>query len=88
MLAKLYERDLRSVYGNNLRNIASLCETTIEELSSQLVKSKVKYRQIPENEMWRVPILTEMLLARENNIEVEGLSRRDISDIINFVSTA
>ena len=84
---KLYERDLRTVYGNNLHRIAQLCEHNIEDLSSTLIKNKVQYRKLPMNEEWRIPILQEMLFARENNIEMEGLTRRDINHIINYVCT-
>ena len=85
MLAKLNERDLRTVYGNNLRKIADLCGKNIDELSTQEVKNKVKYRNLPQDEEWRIPILKEMLFARENNIEIEGLTKRDINHIINYV---
>ena len=84
MLAKLYESDLRTVYGNNLSRIAQLCEHNIEDLSSTLIKNKVQYRKLPMNEEWRIPILQEMLFVRENNIEMEGLTRRDINHIINY----
>ena len=88
MLAKLNQNDLRTVYGNNLRKIANLCGQDIEELSSQEVKNKVRYRNLPQDEEWRLPILKEMLFARENNIPIEGLSRRDINHIIKYVCTA
>ena len=88
MLAKIYENDLRTVYGNNLKQIANICEVAIDELSTQLVKNKVKYRNLPESEIWRLPILMEMMFARENNIQVEGLTRKDINSIINYVCTA
>ena len=87
MLAKLNERDLRTVYGNNLRKIADLCGKNIDELSTQEVKNKVRYRNLPQDEEWRIPILKEMLFARENNIEIEGLTKRDINHIINYVCT-
>ena len=87
MLAKLYERDQLTVYRNNLRRIAQLCEHNIEDLTSNLIKNKVQYRKLPMNEEWRIPILEEMLFARENNIEMEGLTRRDINHIINYVCT-
>ena len=31
--------------------------------------------------------MKEMIFARDNNIEIEGLSRRDINDMINYVCT-
>ena len=88
MLAKLFENDLRTTYGNNLRKISNICGMNIDELTSQKVKMNMKYREVPLNEEWRLPILNEMLFARDHHIEVEGLSRRDINDIINFVCTA
>ena len=87
MLAKLYENDLRTVYGNNLHMISKMCDTEIGGLSTILVKNKVKYRQMPVDEEWRIPLLTEMLFARENNVEIEGLSRIDINHIIMYVCT-
>ena len=87
MLAKLYEKDLRTVYGNNLSNIANLCKIEIDELSSVMVKNTIRYRNLPKEEEWRLPILSEMLFARENNVEIEGLSRKDIIGIIDYVCT-
>ena len=75
-------------YGNNLRRIANLYgENKIEDLSTVLIKNNVKYRKLPMNEEWRIPILEEMLFARENNITLEGLTRRDMNHIINYVCT-
>ena len=85
MLAKLCENDLRTTYGNNLSKIARLCDTNIKDLSTSNVKTNVRYKQLPEDEEWRIPILTELIFARDNNIEIEGLSRRDINDMISYL---
>ena len=87
MLARLYENDLRTVYGNNLRSISTLCGTDIGELSPRMVKENVKYRIIPPNEEWRLPILEELTFARDNNLEIDGLSRNDINEIIRYTCT-
>ena len=68
--------------------ISNICKLDIAELSSQEVKMKMRYRDLPEEEEWRVPILNEMIFARDNHIEMEGLNRKDINDIINYVCTA
>ena len=88
MLAKLYEKDLRTVYGKNLRQISNICKYEIDDLSTHIVKNTVRYRNLPENETWRIPIMKEMLFARENNLEIEGLSKKDINGMLNFVCTA
>ena len=64
-----------------------MCDTNVRELSPLNVKMNVRYKNLPEDEAWRIPIMTEMIFARDNNIEIEGLSRRDINDMINYICT-
>lgn len=87
MLAKLYQNNLRTVYGNNLRMISRICDSEINGLSTLIVKNKISYRLMPVDEEWRMPLLTEMLFARENNVDIEGLSRNDINHIITYICT-
>ena len=49
-----------------------------------MIKNNVNYRSLPKDEEWRVPILMEMLFSRENNLEIEGLTKEDINDIIDY----
>ena len=81
------ESDLRTRYGQNLRNISDRCQTSLADLTIPEVKSKVRYRELPEEEEFRIPILREMLDARNNNTTVDGLSRKDMKDIIRYVCT-
>ena len=87
MLAKLYENDLRTIYGNNLIKIANMSNNNIGDLSTLAVKQNIKYKNLPDDEIWRVPILKEMIFARDNNVTIEGLSRRDINDMILYLCT-
>ena len=87
MLATVFENDQRTRYGQNLRNIANACQTNISQLTPLEVNNKVRYCELPEDEHWRIPILTEMLAARDNNTEIDGLSQKDIRAIINYVCT-
>ena len=41
MLAKLFENDLRTTYGNNLRKIANLCDKNVEDLTPMNVKTNI-----------------------------------------------
>ena len=87
MLSKVCESDLRTRYGQNLRNIVNRCQTSLADLTVHDVKSKIKYRELPEEEQFRIPILREMLDARDNNTTVDGLSKKDMNDIIRYVCT-
>ena len=87
MLANVFENDQRTRYGQNLRNIANECETNVAQLTPFEVKNKVRYCELPKDEYWRIPILSEMLAARDNNTEIDGLSQKDIRRILNYVCT-
>ena len=87
MLANVFENDQRTRYGQNLRKIANVCQTTVSQLTPLEVKNKVRYCELPEDEYWRIPILSEMLAARDNNTEIDGLSQKDTRRILNYVCT-
>ena len=40
----------------------------------------------PSSEEWRLPILEELTFARDN-LEIDGLSRKDINEIIRYTCT-
>ena len=87
MLACIFQDDQRTRYGQNLRKIANICGNKIENLTSMEVKNKVKYKTIPKEEEWRLPVLWEMMEARNNNLNIEGLSKEDINAMIHYVCT-
>ena len=87
MLSRLFQHDLRTVYGQNLKKIADICGTSIEDLTPIMVKNTVKYRELPAEEEWRLGVIFEILEARQNNIGMDGLSRRDLEEILYYTCT-
>ena len=55
--------------------------TTAEDIDS------MEYYKIPENESWRVNLLTELIETKENNYEVPGISRDELDDILRYICT-
>ena len=87
MLATVFERNQQGRYGQNLRKIANRCKLEVNELTPIDVKNNLKYCELPEQEYWRIPIMRQMITARDNYETVDGLSHRDIKEIINYVCT-
>ena len=63
-LAGISERDMRTVMGRNVSYIATETETEAAALTPGLVKSTMKYFRVPDDQMWRVPLLRD--LTNEN----------------------
>jgi hypothetical protein len=98
LLIKLYNIYCCSFYGSNLYdlfsaelekfysswNIAVKIVFKLPHLTSQKVKSSMRYAPVPEDEEWRVSLIRELLAASlENEVDVP-LSSQEIEDILNY----
>ena len=66
-LARLTESDNRTVLGRSLSTLHADCGTNDENfmVSPAIVKSKMTYKALPEEEAWRPKLGKELLLIRE-----------------------
>ena len=53
-LAHLTHADMRTHVGRNILGISRDCCTNFEDLTSQKVKSSMRYAPVPEDEEWRM----------------------------------
>ena len=66
-LAHLTHADMRTHVGRNILGISRDCCTNFEDLTSQKVKSSMRYAPVPEDEEWRVSLIRELLAASLEN---------------------
>ena len=63
-----------------------LCEKdNIYSIDTSDLSSLFLYFPVPENEIWRIDLLKELLDSRLDVIEFPGFSRQEIDELINFV---
>ena len=60
-------------------NINSLEEGDIDSL---------EYCPVPEDEKWRISLLSELLDSRSLCSEIPGFTHEQVTDLINFVCTS
>ena len=84
-LAKLQEKDMNTVLGRSLGHLADLCGVPVSNLSTGIVKEKIKYKEIPEQEKWRLPIAKELMLTRSLETEIRGFSSNEVEDMLSFI---
>ena len=63
-LARLYERDNRTVLGRTLSRLLQLCnleDGDLSKLNSNLIKKKLCNKEVPAEESWRVHLGKELL---------------------------
>ena len=64
------------------------CNTNIVNLSPQLVKTDMRYFELPENQSWRLPVIFDLLQARNNNAEITGFSKQEVEDLLRYTCTS
>ena len=47
----------------------------------------LRIQEIPLEEEWRIPYLTELISAKNNKIVTNGVDQAELDDIINFICT-
>ena len=72
VLYKISSRDVRTVTGSNLRNILLLTnEMQVDRLRPSMV-DMVSYRQVEENQTWRIPLMLELLEIQHGEKNLNG----------------
>ena len=88
-LARLLEKDQRTVLGKTLYNLTRQCSVPdITFLTPECVKKKLKYFSIPEHEQWRSNMVTELLQLRVDSLSLPGFSLEEIKTIPDYVCTS
>ena len=88
-LARLFERDNRTVLGKTLDMLCKLCDKEdLSLLSSNYVKSKLSYYNVPDEEMWRVETVTELLNLRDQSLYLPGFTNEEINTMLVFTCTS
>ena len=65
----------------------SKCSNVLS-LNPRYVASNVIYAPVPENEMWRIGVLKELLSVRSNEQELEGFTSEEVEELISLVATS
>ena len=87
-LLSVCRNDCNSITGKNLRNIMLLCNKDNTSLVNENDLDNLTYNPIPENEIWRMDLLNELMNTRSSSLEVPGFTSDELTDIINIVCTS
>ena len=88
-LARLFEPDMKTVYGQNLHEIASLCNVDHRQLTPKIVKSKLKYREVSDEDQWRVRMGKELLELRDKEtMHLPGFTADEQAEVLHYICTA
>ena len=84
-LVRLTEGDFRTKFGTIINRLATECNCSIGDLNGRVVKSRMKYREVPKEELWRVPLGKELIGTKNGNCTIPGFSNDEVEDLFQFV---
>ena len=87
-LAKVVKNDQRTLMGRTLGQIARDSDIPKDALNSAVVKNKLIYFPVPEDEKWRVKILLELLDVRNASGTVENFTAEETTHMIDHLCTS
>ena len=87
-LARLNERDNRTVLGRTLSRLLQMCDLEDEDfskLNSNLIKKKLCYKEVPAEELWRVQLGEELLKVRHGSKMLPGFTKEECEELLEYV---
>ena len=87
ILSKICREDASTVFGSNLRKIAAECGVHKDELKQCHVKDSMSYFECPNEELWRIPLIHNLIAIRSNEMWLENFDKKDIESIIDDICT-
>ena len=82
LLNLMQRNDMRSVYG---RNIANICRDAGVSMMEEVDVQNININQVPVNEVWRIPLLRDLMNDRDSNAVAGFLSKDDLNVMINYI---
>ena len=87
-LAKLNQNDHRTVLGRTLQKLSMLAKCSYESLTASAIKKNVKFKEVPDGETWRVPLLQELILTRDGELSIANLDLSETIQLIDDICTS
>ena len=83
LLARIWESNQRTVLSRSLAALRLHCKVDDNNiLSATLVKKYLVYKDVLEDETWRIPLSQELLKCREGLLEAPGFTSDELDDIL------
>jgi len=85
LLSNICVGDQRTIHGRNIFNLQRVLDCDMDDLSSSFIKENLKFKPLPEQEQWRVPLLLNLLDIRNNSMVLDNFEKEEIEDMIKQI---
>ena len=82
-LARLSEKDQRTVFGQNLKKISNECKTVFPTKNE--VKKKMKYFEVPSSEKFRLGLIKDLIGCKFDRLTLLDSSKAEVEEMLEFI---
>ena len=72
----------RTIHGRNFFKLQRHLNCKPEELSNYFIKDNMKYKPLPDEEQWRVPLILNLLEIRNKTMSLDAFDSKEINKTI------
>ena len=87
-LARIAERDQRTVFGRTLSRLLEITGLSVEnldKLTASLVKKQMLYQPVSEENRWRIQACKELIAVRRENLQLDGFGQNEVEEMLDFL---
>ena len=88
MLVETSKKDVRSVTGQNLRQIMILLGKTSIEAIEKKDADDIKYFPISQEDSWKTDVIKEILEVKSTTVEIDNFVENEIDCILTYLCTS
>ena len=88
MLLKTAKKDVRSVTGQNYRNIMLLVNKTSVEAVKKEDAEKIDYFPINQTDSWKVNAIQEIINVKNKTLDIANFEVEEIEEILTHLCTS
>ena len=90
-LARLFERDQRTVLGSTLCYLTKQCGLKLSELdklSPMGVRNSLTFKKVPSGQEWVCDLASEILGAQSSLLVIPGFDKGEIESLLHLACTS
>ena len=88
MLMETSKKDVRSITGQNLRNIMLLVGKTSVDKVEKKDAENIHYHTLENEDIWKVDAIKEIIEVKSRRLEISNFDNDELEDILTYLCTS
>ena len=88
MLMEISKKDVRTITGQNYRNIMLLVGKTTVEAVTKVDAEKIEYFPIHETDRWKINAIKEIIEVKNKHLDIANFELEELEEILTHLCTS